>query len=55
MSLGKIILYAMILGVLVGLITNKLWPELPASLIGMVTALFAVVAAGRLQPPPPRR
>ncbi|MCQ8184842.1 hypothetical protein [Parvularcula maris] len=55
MSLGKIILYAMGLGILVGLIVSKVAPDLPASLIGMVVTIFATVAAGRLQPPPPRR
>jgi uncharacterized membrane protein YfcA len=55
MSIGKIILYAMVLGILVGLIAGRIDPELPAGIIGMAVALVATVAAGRLQPRPPKR
>jgi hypothetical protein len=55
MSLGKIILYAMALGIMVDLITARLASELPAGAIGMATTLLATVVAGRLQPPPPKR
>ncbi|GGY50263.1 hypothetical protein [Parvularcula lutaonensis] len=61
MSLFRIILYAMALGVVTRFlfvdIGEMVGRELPAGLIGMAVALVSVVLAGRIQPLPkkPRR
>lgn len=58
-SLGRITLYAMALGVVVGVLAQAvgaaLGRDLPAAGIGMATALISTIIAGRVQPIPRKR
>jgi hypothetical protein len=56
MSLGKITLLSMLLGLVVGFLFGALFPEAEAAgLVGAGTALLSVVVAGLIQPAPRRR
>lgn len=59
MSLFRIILYAMALGVCVGVLVSEIGAltgrDLPAGPMGMAVTLFSVLIAGTIQPPPKKR
>lgn len=56
MSLGKIVLLSVLLGLVAGLLFGALAPgAAPPGIVGGAVALVSVVAAGLIQPVPPKR